>query len=509
MNTKSMKPLVIFEMANNHMGNLSHAKSIIQKYYTLSKKFRPSIDFAIKYQYRDSETFIHKSFFNSSDKQIERFKSTFLSRSDWKTILDYSRNKFKLICTPFDENSVDNVIKDNFEYLKIASCSATDWPLLETVAKKIKKRKIICSLGGQNEDDISNIISFFVTRKLNAQFLYCVAKYPTLSEDLNLSYYQELRNVYGDIVAGISLHENPSEFLSGALGYSMGARVFEKHIGIETNSIKLNKYSVSINQMDKWLTFLNMAITQVGDVKSRLSNLKEEKKQLKNFQRGVFIKDNINIKPHSDITNKNVSFNFPLTTGQLSANNYSMFSDFIPIKEIKSGDKILTKNIRVKNSRGKIVEIRNKVRQLAAKANLLIPKSSRIEVSHHYGLESFYKHGLSMIVIVNQSYCKKYLFLFKNQVHPEQYHKKKKETFLILYGKIELNIKFKNKKKKMIMKSGEVFTIEPEMIHGFTALSPSGAVIEEISTESIKTDSYYIDERITKNKNRKSLISFH
>ena len=186
-----------------------------------------------------------------------------------------------------------------------------------------------------------------------------------------------------------------------------------------------------------------------------------------------------------------------------------MFSDFISTKKIKSGDKVLIKDIKIKNTRGKIVEIRNKVRQLAAKANLLIPKLSRIEVSHHYGLDSFYKYGLSMIVIVNKSYCKKYLFMFKNQIHPDQYHKKKKETFLIVYGKVELNIEFNKKKKKMIMKPGEVFTIEPGMIHGFSALSSSGAVIEEISTESIRSDSYYLDDRITKNKNRKSLISFH
>ena len=90
-----------------------------------------------------------------------------------------------------------------------------------------------------------------------------------------------------------------------------------------------------------------------------------------------------------------------------------------------------------------------------------------------------------------------------------QYHKKKKETFLIVYGKVELNIEFNKKKKKMIMKPGEVFTIEPGMIHGFSAMSSSGDVIEEISTESIRSDSYYLDDRITKNKNRKSLISFH
>ena len=504
-----MKPLVIFEMANNHMGNLSHAKSIITKYYQLTKKFKNTIDFAIKFQYRDSETFIHESFLSSGDKQIQRFKTTFFSKSEWRKIIIFSKNKFKLICTPFDEISVENVIKDKFDYLKIASCSATDWPLLETVAKKIKKGKIICSLGGANEDEISTVIGFFATRNLNAKFLYCVAKYPTPPKDLNLIYFQELKNLYGDKIAGISLHEDPNEFLSGAIGYSMGARIFEKHIGLTARSIELNKYSVNLNQMEKWLSYLDMAIVQVGDLKKRNLNILDEKKQLKNFQRGVYLKKNISKKADAEISLKDVSFHFPLTEAQLSANNYSMFSDFKTNKPIGQGKKLLIKDIEIKNSRGKIVEIRNKVRDLVARANLLIPKSSRIEVSHHYGLEKFYKFGLSMIVIINKSYCKKYLFLFKKQIHPEQFHKKKKETFLILFGKIELNITFNKKKKQMIMKPGEVFTIEPGMIHGFKALSLTGAVIEEISTESIRTDSYYIDDRITKNKNRKSLISFH
>ena len=106
-----MKPLVIFEMANNHMGNLSHAKSIIQKYYTLSKKFNRSIDFAIKFQYRDSKTFIHESVLDTNDKHIKRFKTTFLSEKTWKEIISYSKKKFITICTPFDELSVAKVVK--------------------------------------------------------------------------------------------------------------------------------------------------------------------------------------------------------------------------------------------------------------------------------------------------------------------------------------------------------------------------------------------------------------
>ena len=42
------------------------------------------------------------------------------------------------------------------------------------------------------------------------------------------------------------------------------------------------------------------------------------------------------------------------------------------------------------------------------------------------------------------------------------------------------------------------------MIHEFESKSLGGAVIEEISTQSIKSDSYYLDKKILKNKNRKS-----
>ena len=35
-----------------------------------------------------------------------------------------------------------------------------------------------------------------------------------------------------------------------------------------------------------------------------------------------------------------------------------------------------------------------------------------------------------MITIFNNLYCKKLLFLLKNQEHPEQFHKKKKRNFL-------------------------------------------------------------------------------
>ena len=65
-----MKPLVIFEIANNHMGSVQHATAIIKKFYSLSRNYKNKIDFAVKFQYRDSKTFIHNTYKNSNDKPL-------------------------------------------------------------------------------------------------------------------------------------------------------------------------------------------------------------------------------------------------------------------------------------------------------------------------------------------------------------------------------------------------------------------------------------------------------
>ena len=48
------------------MGNYAHAERIIEKFYILSKPFIKSIDFAIKFQFRHLESYIHKDYKNSN-----------------------------------------------------------------------------------------------------------------------------------------------------------------------------------------------------------------------------------------------------------------------------------------------------------------------------------------------------------------------------------------------------------------------------------------------------------
>ena len=56
----SLRPLFIFEMANNHMGSVEHGLRIVRAMREVSKDF--PFNFGIKLQYRDIDTFIHPDY---------------------------------------------------------------------------------------------------------------------------------------------------------------------------------------------------------------------------------------------------------------------------------------------------------------------------------------------------------------------------------------------------------------------------------------------------------------
>ncbi len=498
MNT-SAKPLIIFEIANNHMGDISHAKKIINSYSNFIKTFGKIMNFAFKFQHRDLKTYLNSDI-SPDDERIRRFTSTNLSEKKWNEIIKYTKKKgFITICTPFCEKSVDWVLKKKFDYLKIASCCANEWPLLEYINKKVTK-KIICSLGGLELDEINNLISFF--QKKDIKYLYCVGIYPSEPKDQNLSYFDFIKDTFKiSEISGISTHEDPKEDISGVIGYAKGARIFEKHVNIQSKYEK-NKYSCLPNEIEKWLKNLERAIILNGSIIEREKNLKKEKLNLLKFKRGVFLKNGI--KKNQVIKQKDILLKFPSENNQILSNDLSKFNSFVSRKNKNKNSYLKKNDVKIINSRNKIYEIREQVRSMIKKSNINIFKNSKLEISYHYGLELFDKFGLCMITLYNSLYCKKLLFLFKNQTHPTQYHKIKKETFFVLYGKIIL---VSNNKKKMTLKAGDTYTIMPFEKHKFKCVSKNGAVIEELSSESIKSDSFYEDERINLNKDRKSFIS--
>ena len=420
------KTLVIFEIANNHMGDFNYAKKIIDSFFKLKKKFSKDVDFAFKFQFRDLETFINHDYKHFNIKSVNRFESTKFSLSEWSKIINYTKKKFEIICTAFDEPSVKRINKLKFKYLKIASCSMNDWPLLEEISK-INRLPIICSLGGASLGDIRKTISFFETKNINVKYLYCVAKYPTEKKDLNLVYFKYLREIYGEKICGFSTHENPNETMTGAIAFTLGARIFEKHVNIISKKYSKNDYSATPEQVQIWLESLLEAKQINGFVENRENFLKYEKKNLREFQRGIYLKSNIELNKNDEITLDKIEIKFPNKKGQLISNELSKFKTFIAKKNIKSSQPLLHKDLEIIDKRFEIEEIRNKVLDQINEAKINVNTNKKIEISHHYGLENFYRFGLCMITIVNKNIVRNYYFYLKNRsIQPNIIKRKQK-----------------------------------------------------------------------------------
>ena len=72
----------IFEMANNHMGSVEHGKRIIDEFANIAKQY--GLNAAVKLQFRQLDTFIHKDFLDSDLKYVKRFKETKLTQDQFK-----------------------------------------------------------------------------------------------------------------------------------------------------------------------------------------------------------------------------------------------------------------------------------------------------------------------------------------------------------------------------------------------------------------------------------------
>jgi len=492
------QPLFIFEMANNHMGSVKHGLTMIKAFAETAKPY--SFRFAFKFQFRNLETFIHPDYKSRMDlKNVKRFSETKLSQDQFQTLKNaLDANGFISICTPFDEPSVDRIEAMNFDIIKIASCSFTDWPLLERVVQSDKP--IIASTAGATLDDMDKVVSFFQNRQKNFAILHCVGEYPTRIDTLNLNQITLLKERYPGVPAGYSTHEEPDNMESIQMAVAKGATIFEKHVAVETGEFKKNEYSATPAQIRDWLAAADRAFRMNGVSRQRAKSTLKELADLRQFKRGVFALRNI--ARGEKINAANTFLAFPNMDGQLLANDLSKYTDYVAQSDIEKHAPVKTADIQAADQREKIYSIVQKVKKILSAGNVVVPGKATLEISHHYGLDRFEDIGCTIINVVNREYCKKLIVLLPGQKHPEQYHQVKEETFVVLHGDVVLTLDGVEK----TCSSGDVATVTRGTKHIFT--SAGGAVIEEISSTHYKDDSYYTDESILQNRDRKTIISY-
>ena len=491
-------PLFILEMANNHMGDVEHGIRIVREFKEVTKDF-PEFSFSIKLQHRDDK-FFHPDFIGRTDyKYIKRFTETKLRKDDFKRLTEEIKvNDYITMCTPWDEPSVDLMEELDYDVIKIASCSFTDWPLLEKIVKTNKP--IIASTAAAEIDDIDKVVSFLTHRNKDFVIMHCVGEYPCLREHLELNQIDFFLSRYPDLPVGFSTHEDPDNLDSVKIAIGKGAQYFEKHIAISTDKYSINAYSATPDQIRKWLESARDALLMCGVKNRRKDIFHKEIIDIEPLQRGAFASRSI--KRGEKITSDNMFVAMPNKNGQLIAKHLSKYTEFRAKEEFSMNEPIMLENLAVTQLREQVNGIVNQLRLMLKKKKIALPPYVEIEISHHYGLSNFYKNGAILIKIINLSYSKMLVVLLPGQAYPRHHHIQKDETYHLLHG--ELTVEVEGKVTKL--KEGDVLSIARGTMHSFSSVK--GAIVEEISTTYIQGDSVYEDSVITDNPDRKIHLTF-
>ncbi len=485
-NDFSFAGLFTYDLANNHQGDLEHGLRIISEIGSVNAA--AGVRGAFKFQFRHLESFIHPDFKQRTDiKHIPRFMGTALEPEDYRKLTAAVREQGMItMATPFDEESVDLLTELDIEIIKIASCSAGDWPLLEKVARA--RRPVVASTAGLSLEKIDRLVSFFEFNRVEFALMHCVALYPTPIEKLELNQIQLLRERFPEVPIGFSTHEDPDNLIPVQLAYALGARLFERHVGLNTNKYQLNTYSSTPEQIAAWLAAYREAVAACGG-ENRAPARPDEIASLRSLMRGVYAAEPL-VKGEK-IKRRQVFFAMPLQEGQLTSGEWvagcEADRDYEPRQPLAAD--IASSPLPEKEI---IYRIMLQVKGMLNQARIAIGRESEIEISHHYGLERFREFGAVIITCINRQYCKKLVIQLPRQKHPYHYHARKEETFQLLHGDLEVELEG----RRIRVEPGDTVLVEPGQWHKFHTLD--GAIFEEVSTTHFNNDSFYEDERIAR-----------
>ena len=316
MNINIFEDLFVFEMSNNHWGNIERGLKIITDFSRIVR-FN-NIRAAIKLQLRDVDNFIHKDFLGRTDiRYIKKTLDTKMSDKDYETLVNaIKKGSCLTMATPFDEKSVDLCVNIGIQILKIASSDINDWVLIEKIAST--KKPVIISTGGSSLKDIDDIVTFFTKRNIQIALNHCVSIYPSEHYELELNQIDFLKNRYPDLTIGFSTHEyNETLESSMMIAYAKGARTFERHIDINYREKPVSDYCSLPEDADKWIKSFYKAREICGGSGTQRRLLpKKEVEYLDTLVRGVYAKKDL---PEGHIvTEKDVYLAIPLQKGQIS-----------------------------------------------------------------------------------------------------------------------------------------------------------------------------------------------
>ena len=225
---------IIAEAGVNHNGDVNLAKRLIE----VAKESGAD---AVKFQTFKAEEVVtrgaekaeyQKRTTGKEESQYDMLKKLELSEEVHFELKDYADSQgIIFLSTPYDEGSVDFLVRLGVSALKISSADITNHPLLSHIAAK--NLPLILSTGMSTLGEVEEAVEVIVNSG-NEQIilLHCNFNYPAKIEDVNLRAMITLKQAFGFPV-GYSDHTMGIEVSLSAV--ALGAVVIEKHFTLDRN----------------------------------------------------------------------------------------------------------------------------------------------------------------------------------------------------------------------------------------------------------------------------------
>ena len=294
------KIIIIAEAGINHNGSLKLAKTMIKIAAKCGADY-------IKFQtYNTNQLVTNYGKISSYQKQgriifqRDLLKKYELQEKDYYEIIKTcKKNKIGFLSTPFDESSLNFLLKLKIDYIKIASGEITNWPFLKIIGSKNKK--IILSTGMSSYKEIKSAFKILIkngTSKKNITILHCTSNYPTEYNEVNLNAMLSFKKIIGSNY-GLSDHTKGFEIPIAAA--ALGAKVIEKHFTLDKN-MKGPDHKASLDAKS-----LNLMIKSIRNVELALGS--SDKISLKSeFKNRILVRKSLVAKKYikkGEIFNKN------------------------------------------------------------------------------------------------------------------------------------------------------------------------------------------------------------
>ena len=278
------KTYIIAEIGVNHNGSYKIAIDLV-------KKAKIAGADAVKFQMYELEANYNKK--ETSKKTLEWSNKLKLTTKDFIRINNYcNENKIEFISSIFDEKSLQKYLKLKPKIIKIPSSEVYNFKLIDEIQKT--NLKVIFSTGITDLNEIKEIKKKLQKKqtirhkklKDNLYCLYCVSKYPTRYEDVDLLNIDIIKNKC-KIKTGFSDHTKGIE--AAIIAAFLGVPIIEKHIKIDDNhNCPDEKVSITYEDFKKMVSGIRIA--------EKISlNKSIDKNNIDFTKKGFYAKEKINI----------------------------------------------------------------------------------------------------------------------------------------------------------------------------------------------------------------------